>query len=56
MWISKKEKVNSGKNVQSKDNVSSCNVAYHFPSISEKGFERFKEKYIAIHIHNPLEM
>ena len=56
MWILKKKKVNSGNNVQSKSHVRSCEVAYHLPRISEKGFERFKEKYIAIQIHHLLLM
>ena len=37
-------------------NVDSCKVTYHLPRNSEKGFERFKEKYVAIEIHHPLLM
>ena len=52
----KKRKFNIVKDVQSKGHVNSCKVLYHLPKISEKGFERFKEKYIAIQIHHPLIM
>ena len=52
----KKRKFNIVKDVQSKGHVNSCKVAYHLNSISEKGFDRFKEKYIAIQIYHPLIM
>ena len=50
----KEKKFNIAKDVQSKGHVNSCKVVYHLPRISENGFERFKEKYIAIQIHHPL--
>ena len=46
----KERKFKIVKHVQSKGNVNSCEVAYHFPRISEIGFERFSEQYIAIKI------
>ena len=54
MWILEKQKVNSLKNVQSKGHVNSCKATYHLPKISDKGFERLKEIYIAIQIQNSL--
>ena len=54
--IKEEKKVNVVKDVQSKAHVNSGKVAYHLIRISEKGFERFKEEYVANKISHPLLM
>ena len=41
MDIKEEEKINSGKNVQSKGHFNSCNIVYHLPKISERGLKDF---------------
>ena len=56
IWILKKKKLTVARMFNQKAMSGLAKVTYHLRRISEKGFERFKEKYIGIQIHHPLLM